>query len=104
MIKVKKLYIQDIAKAPFIDRFFYYVLNSFKTDLIYKDYMALNPLKWSVMTLVTSAYILSIYTLIVPTLGLLASAFDANCMPKRYGSDDFIDYYVEDVLLIRPIK
>lgn len=104
MIKKDKIYIKDICKAPFIDRFFYYLLNDLRLDVGDLHYMTWNPLKWSLMTVITSMYVVLIYSILIPIVGFPMIAIDAYKMPKTYESSDFDNWYQEKVLLIRDIK
>ena len=103
MIRVKKLYLQNISKAKYMDRFFYYVLNYFSTDVTDKHYMTINPLKWSTMTVITFVYLAIIYLVVLPLIGIPCVAYDSWKMPKTYSDEKYDGYYVENALLIRPI-
>lgn len=101
MVKKKKVFIFDVAKAKFIDRFFYYLLNHLAPDLECKSYMTINPLKWSLLTLVVSLWIVLVYLVVIPLIGIPAIIYDAYKMPKKYDKDE--GWYVENVWLIREI-
>lgn len=101
MIKKKRVYIADIAKAKFIDRLFYYLLNHLRLDLRGKSYMTTNPLKWSLMTLIMSLWLTFSYLIIIPLIGIPAIIYDAYKMSERYSRDE--GWFVENVWLIREI-
>ena len=98
---MKKVYLRDIAKAPFIDRFFYYLLNYFSLSFDGKSYMTWNPLKWSIMTLILSLWAATFYLVVFPILGIPAIAMDAKVMPRYHGDD--CDIFVNDVRLLRKL-
>lgn len=104
MIKKDKVYIKDICKAPFVDRFFYYLLNDLRLDIGDLNYMTWNPFKWSLMTIVTSVYIALIYLLLIPIIGFPVIAIDAYKMPKKYDLYNCSDWVAFDVWLLRDIK
>lgn len=103
MIKVKQLYIQDMAKAPFVDRFFYYLLNHFKPDFSGRDYMTLNPLKWSLLTLIMSVWVVFVFLVLMPIIGIPSIIYDAYKMPDTYKDKEHHGWYVSDVTLIRSL-
>lgn len=102
MIKKKRVYIADIAKAKFVDRLFYYLLNHLRLDLRGKSYMTINPLKWSLMTIIVSLWVAFVYLVIFPIIGIPAVIYDAFKMPKRYSKDEGL--FVENVWLLRDIN
>jgi len=104
MIKKNRVYIKDICKAPFIDRFFYYLLNDLRLDVSDLHYMTWNPLKWSLMTIIMSVYVALIYLILIPFIGFPMIAIDAYKMPKNYESSDFNGCFQNDVWLLRDIK
>lgn len=104
MIKKDKVYIKDICKAPFIDRFFYYLLNYLRLNLSGMQYMTLNPLKWSLMTAIVALYLVFIYLFLIPFIGLPMFAIDAYKMPKNYESNEYADCFQDGIWLIRDIK
>jgi hypothetical protein len=103
MIKKEKIYIKDIAKAPYFDRFFYYLLNHLGTDIFDRDYMTINPLKWCLMTVIVAAYTVFVYLVVTPVVGIPLLAYDAHKMPKLYESSEFNGYYQNDVYLLREL-
>lgn len=104
MIRVKKLYIQDVANAAYLDRFFYYLLNYFGTDIFDYDYMTLNPLRWCALTFAKATYAVFIYFFLLPAVGLPCIIYDAYKMPKRHNGDYYVDVYIENGLLLRELK
>ena len=103
MIKKKRVYLGDIAKAKFIDRFFYYILNHLRLDISGKSYMTTNPLKWSLLTLIVSVWVVFVYIVIFPVIGIPAVLYDTYKMPKKYIGED-ADWYVDNVWLIRELQ
>jgi len=101
VIRVRRLYIQDVSKAKYADRFFYYILNYFSTDITDKHYMTINPLKWSIMTVITTAYLAIIYLIVFPLIGIPCVAYDSWKMPNTYRDEKYDGCYVENALLIR---
>lgn len=104
MIRVKTLYIQDVAKAAYLDRFFYYLLNYFGTDIFDSDYMTLSPLRWCAFTFVKASYAIFIYLFLFPVVGIPCIIYDAYRMPKKYSGNYYIGVYIENGLLIRALK
>lgn len=104
MITIDKILIQDIAKAKFLDRFFYCILNYIELDCTGEEYMSINPLKWSIMTLIHAAWFLVYYMFIIPLIGVTLMLFDAYRMPSRYINSEFDDWYLNDVRLLRDIN
>lgn len=103
MIKKDIVYIADICKAPFFDRFFYIMLNDLRMDLSGRSYMTLNPLKWCLMTVFVSVFIAVVYLFLVPIVMIPCAAFAARRMPVKYKSSDFDGLYRKEVYLIRDI-
>ena len=104
MIVVNELLIQDVARAKFLDRFFYYLLNYVELSCTGEEYMSANPLKWSIMTILHAVWFLVCYILIIPFIGVPCMLFDAYNMPKTHLNDDFCGVYVERARLIRDLK
>ncbi|QDP48214.1 MAG: hypothetical protein Unbinned6437contig1000_68 [Prokaryotic dsDNA virus sp.] len=104
MITVEKILIQDIAKAKFLDRFFYYILNYVELSCTGEIYMSINPFKWSIMTLLHATWFLVCYILIIPLVGIPCMLLDAYRMPSKYINSDFDGWYLNDVRLLRDIN
>ena len=102
MIKKEKIYIQDIAKAPFIDRFCYCLFNA-GIEYSGKEYIGLNPLKWSIMTFLHSTWLLICYLLIITLIGIPCITYDAYKMPSQYESSEFKGWFQNDVYLLREL-
>ena len=64
--------------------------------------MTTNPLKWSSLTLIVSVWVVFVYLVIFPLIGIPAILYDAYKMPKKYVGED-ADWFVENVWLIRDI-
>lgn len=100
MIKVERLEMNDIINAPYIDRFVYILFSSWDIDYKFRGYLNINPLKWSIMTVVCSLWILIIWTVILPIVGIPCMLYDAHNLKSR---DELEGWYQSDVWLLRPL-
>ncbi len=103
MKKVEVLYIQDMAKAPFVDRFFYQLLNSLNGVSIDCEFLYLNPLKWSLMTLVNFNYYLIVF-IVYLVIALPVSAYYAVKMKGRYKGEEWKGCHECNVKILRDLK
>lgn len=103
MIKVERLEMNDIINAPFIDRFVYQFMIMFNSEYRLSEHMTLNPLKWCVMTLLSTTWFLFLWLVIFPLVVLPCAIHSAHKIKtlKYEGGNDGV--YQSNVWLLRPL-
>lgn len=103
MIRVERIFIQDIANAPFIDRLFYTMFNS-GVAYTKTPYLTLNPLKWCLLTVFHLIGLLLFAFIFIPFILIPFMTVDAITMKRKYAAKSYKGWWLNDVLLLRDIS
>ena len=105
MIEVKQLYMKDIINAPYVDRLFYGLLNSVSLEYYGAEFLTINPLKWSIMTLIAFSWVIIFWVAVFPLAGIPCIFYDAYKLKDYKCSDgDISGWYQSNVKLLRELK
>ncbi len=101
MIKVERLEMVDIINAPYIDRFAYQFMIMFSGGFRMSEHLTLNPLKWSLMTVISLVWFCVLWFLLFPLVGIPCVAHSAHKLKGVEYEGGNVGVYQSNVWLLR---
>ena len=98
MKKVKEVYAHDLAKQPFIDIWFFELVNTY-TDISFTDPININPLRLCLLDLY-KIVVCAIFAVIF-VFDIFYTLFRVSEIRKYYADSDNHGYYLQDKWILR---